>query len=89
MLKVTVKFFAFYRDMTGTEELTLEFPEGSNVRDLLRSLEEKFEGFRGKLLNRKVGSRSYILVRRGEWPDADDPLADGDEFYLFPPLGGG
>lgn len=89
MPKVTVRFFAFYKELAGTDKLTLDLPEGSNVRDLLRSLEERLDGFRGKLLERKVGSRSYILVRRGEWPSMEDLIADGDEFSLFPPLGGG
>lgn len=89
MPKVKVRFYAFYREIAGTNELSLELPEGSKVSDLLRMIEERFEGFRGKLLNREIGTRSYIIVRRGEWPHMEDPLAEGDEFSLFPPLGGG
>jgi len=88
-MRVNVKFHAFYKDIAGTDHVTFEMPEGSTVLDLLRAIEERFEGFRGKLLDRKVGSRSYILVRRGEWPGMEDALEDGDEFSLFPPLGGG
>ncbi len=89
MPKVKVRFFAFYREIAGTDEIYLELSEGSKVSDLLRVIEERLEGFKGKLLNRKIGARSYIIVRRGEWPNMDDPLAEGDEFSLFPPLGGG
>ena len=88
-MRVKVKFYAFYRDIAGADHAIFEMPEGSTVIDLLSAIEERFEGFRGRLINRKVGSRSYILVRRGEWPSMEDALNDGDEFSLFPPLGGG
>ncbi|MEM0017905.1 MAG: MoaD/ThiS family protein, partial [Candidatus Korarchaeum sp.] len=65
MPRVRVRFYAFYRELSGTDELSLELPEGSMVSDLLRAIEERFDGFKGKLLNRKIGTRSYILVRRG------------------------
>lgn len=89
MPEVRVRFYAFYRELAGTDEVSLNLPDGSRVSDLLRTIEERFDGFRGKLLNRRTGARSYILVRRGEWPDMEDPLNEGDEFSLFPPLGGG
>lgn len=89
MPSVKVRFYAFYRELAGADELSLELPEGSRVSDLLRAIEERFDNFKGKLLNRKIGSRSYILVRKGEWPDPEYPLNEGDEFSLFPPLGGG
>ena len=88
-VRVRVKLFALYRDLAGEREVELELPAGATVRDMLKALEERFPKLKGRLVERKGEQRNFILMRGGRWPDPDDPLRDGDEFALFPPVGGG
>ncbi len=88
-VRVRVKLFALYRELVGEKEVEVSLPEGSRVRDLLRALEESYPSLRGRLSERSGERRSFILMRGGRWPDMDDELRDGDEFALFPPVGGG
>ncbi len=88
-MKVRVKLFALYRELAGEKEVQLELPRGAKVMDMLKALEERFPRLRGRFTERKSEQRSYILMRGGRWPDLNEPLRDGEEFALFPPVGGG
>jgi molybdopterin converting factor small subunit len=41
-MHVKVRFYASFRELIGHEEVELELCEGSNLRDLLNKLNEKF-----------------------------------------------
>ena len=84
-----MKLFALYRELTGEREVEIELPDGAKVKDMLEALEERFPKLRGRLVERRGEQRSYILMRGGRWPDLNEPLRDGEEFALFPPVGGG
>ncbi len=88
-VRVRVKLFALYRELAGEREVELELPNGARVRDMLRALEDRFPKLRGRLTERRGEQRNFILMRGGRWPDPDDMLKEGDEFALFPPVGGG
>lgn len=90
MVRVRVKFFAIYRELTGEKEVQIELPPGAKVLDMLRLLEERYPKLRGKFTEGFEGNRSsYILMKGGRWPDLNDRIEDGEEFALFPPVGGG
>ncbi len=84
-----MKLFALYRELTGEREVEIELPDGAKVKDMLEALEERFPKLRGRLVERRGEQRNFILMRGGRWPDLEDRLRDGEEFALFPPVGGG
>ncbi len=88
-IRVKIKLFALYRELTGQKEVELELPEGATVWDMLKTLEERFPKLKGRLTERSGEQRNFILMRGGRWPDPGDRLREGDEFSLFPPVGGG
>ncbi len=88
-IRVKIKLFALYRELTGQKEVELELSDGATVMDMLKTLEERFPKLRGRFTERSREQRNFILMRGGRWPDPEDKLEDGDEFSLFPPVGGG
>ncbi len=88
-VRVRIKLFALYRELVGEKEVELELPDGATVRDMLKALEERFPKLRGRLVERKGEQRNFILMRGGRWPNINERLRNGEEFALFPPVGGG
>jgi sulfur-carrier protein len=81
-MMIRVLFFASLADIAGTPEITLDAPEQATVGSLLAGLAARFPAMdpnQGRILS-AVNSR---YVRR------DEPLHDGDEVALFPPVSGG
>ncbi len=76
-MNVTVRLFGSLRDYSdGDGLLTLDMSEGSNVRDLLGSLELPEGEIKIIMVNgRRVSS--YAVIR------------DGDRVGIFPPIAGG
>ena len=81
-MKVTVKFFASLRDMTGRRELHLEVREGLTVAELHRDLCARFP----RLVDH---SASLMYSVNAEYVPADYSLDDGDEVVFIPPVSGG
>lgn len=81
-MKVKVKLFALYRERAGTSELWLDLPEGASVQDALNSLAQRFPS-----LEELLGRAFFALNKR--YVQLQDPLKDGDELAVFPPVSGG
>ncbi len=81
-MRVTVKLFGAVREQTGAKDLSLELEEGARVRDLRARLAGELE------IVARFGERLRIS-RNLELADEDEPLADGDEIALLPPVSGG
>jgi molybdopterin converting factor subunit 1 len=81
-VKVTVKFFAAFRDMTGSRELNLEVREGLTVGELHRDLCARFP----HLANHGA---SLMYSVNAEYVPADHRLGEGDEVAFIPPVSGG
>jgi molybdopterin synthase catalytic subunit len=83
-MRVRVLPFGVSKDWLGPAAITLELPEGSLVADLLEDLTALLaarlpaEGFRG-----------IAVSVNAEYAHADDPLNEGDEVGLLPPVSGG
>ena len=83
-MRVRILPFGVLKDWLGTEAITLELPDGALVADLLGDLTVR------------LGSRLPANALRGvavsvnaEYARANDPLSEGDEVGLLPPVSGG
>lgn len=76
-VRVTVKLFAGVRERAGARERVLDLAEGALAGDVWTALELGTEPA-GLLLAR---NRAYVA--------RDEPLADGDEVAVIPPVSGG
>lgn len=77
---VQVLLFATYRQLSGVKELSLEVREGSSLRDIAKTLEERFAGLE---LNGALCAINEQYAR----PEAT--VAGGDTVAFFPPVSGG
>jgi MoaE-MoaD fusion protein len=74
---VTVRFFAGLRERAGLAERRLELPDAATVADVWPALE----------LGEEPGGVLYAVNK--EYAERAQPLADGDEVALIPPVSGG
>ena len=88
MPKVRVRLFAAFREAVGSKEVELDLPDGARVVDMLKELKARYPKL-GEMLKLEGEERTFILMKGGRWPGLDAELADGEEFALFPPVGGG
>ncbi len=80
-MKVTVKYYAKYRDIAGKMQDELEF-EKVNLEELINKVEEMYP----KLKNEKIN----LIVLNGRFvKDVSAEIKDGDTVSLFPPVSGG
>lgn len=81
-MRVTLLLFASLRDRTGVASLPLELREGACVRDAVALAGKQVAG----LSPLPAGVRA---ARNQAFSSLDEPLADGDELALLPPVSGG
>jgi molybdopterin synthase sulfur carrier subunit len=79
-MKVTVKFFARYRDIVGKSEIEVELGDGSTVASLIAKLSDQYTDF--------PADPSMVAVN-AEYVDNEVTLSKGDEVAFFPPFSGG
>ena len=78
--RVSVLFFARFRELAGTPRLEIEVPAGTSVEELLRRLREE-EGVDLPPDAAVAVNRSYASPSTG--------LSEGDEVAIVPPVAGG
>ena len=81
-MKVAVKLFAAARDLAGSEEVTLDIPEGSTVSDLRTELAGEFSQL-AELLPHALIAVDTCYARNS------DVIARDAEIALIPPVSGG
>ena len=81
-MSIKVKVFAVLKDRIGREELSLDFERGISCRDVLRHLENQFEGISPVLWH------SLVAVN-GQYADGSTLLEANDEMAILPPVSGG
>lgn len=81
-MKVTVHFFSFLRQLTGTTEMPVELPAPAMVADLLGELYRQHPRLR-------EAEKTMLIAVGVEFAKRDDGLKDGDVVSLMPPLQGG
>jgi molybdopterin synthase catalytic subunit len=81
-LRVRVRLFAIQRELAGTREVPLELDAGATVESAWQALVVMHPVL-------APGRPSVRFARNGEYVDATEPLADGDEVAFIPPVSGG
>lgn len=81
-MKVRIRLFAQQRQLTGWRERTIDLPEGSRVSSAWDALVSEWPIL-------APGTDSVRFARNAVYADADEPLADGDEVAVIPPVAGG
>ncbi|MCX7081571.1 MAG: MoaD/ThiS family protein [Pseudomonas sp.] len=80
-MKVTVKFFARYREALGVDSLSVEgdFASVDDVRVLLAQRDGA----------EVLSEQNLMCARNEDLCQLDEPLTDGDEVAFFPTVTGG
>lgn len=81
-MRVTVRYFAGHRDITGRSDEQVELADGATVGELWEALVTRYPrlaGYSGRLL--------YAVNQ--EFSSLSDALHEGDEVAFIPPVSGG
>jgi len=80
-MTVTVLLFASYADLLGTKQLDLELSPGATAGDALGQV-QTFPGAD------RLPSNPLIAVNE-RYARRDQPLSEGDQLAIIPPVAGG
>ncbi|HUG05835.1 MAG: molybdopterin converting factor subunit 1 [Chloroflexota bacterium] len=80
-MRVLVRLFASYREAAGVGRIELELPAGATVKDAIFTILKDHPLI--------AEGRQVVIARNREYVTPDEPLADGDEVALIPPVSGG
>ena len=81
-MQVRILFFAVLRDVAGSDERSMDLPEGATARSVWERLRKEYP--------RLAGWETPPLVAiNHEYSDASAPLHAGDELAFIPPVSGG
>ena len=81
-MKIRIRYFASFREITGLNEEILAVHEGASVAEVRALLLERYPRLQ------RIMERSVCAVNRG-YVAAEAALHDGDELVFIPPMGGG
>jgi len=81
-MRITVRLFALQRAQTGLRAYELELPDGADVAAAWTALVAELPVVAG-------AEGSARFARNGTYVGASEPLADGDELAVIPPVAGG
>ena len=81
-IRVRVRLFAVQRELAGAREVPLELDAGATVESAWQALVALHPVL-------APGRPSVRFARNGEYADATEPLAEGDEVACIPPVSGG
>jgi len=80
-VRVKVRYYASFRDVTGKQEEWIEVPEGITVQGIREHVRGLYE---------KIAGREQVLVAvNGSFPALDRVILEGDDVAFFPPVSGG
>jgi molybdopterin converting factor subunit 1 len=81
-VRVHVRLFAVQRELAGERDVPLELDAGATVESAWQALVARYPVL-------APGRPSVRFARNGEYVDAGEPLAEGDEVACIPPVSGG
>lgn len=79
-MKVIVKYFAIYKEMTGTHEEAIDLESGKSINELLDIIIKKY--------NLKNQDNMLVSLNH-DYIKKDVKLKDGDEVAIMVPTSGG
>ena len=80
-MRVRVRYYASFRDMTGKVEEWLEVSEGITVQGIREHVRSLYE---------KIARKDQVLVAvNGSFTALDRVIEEGDDVAFFPPVSGG
>ena len=81
-MKISVNFYSYFKDLTGSEQTAEELPDGSSISELLKKIFLRFP--------KLTAMEKAMLIAVGvDYQPRDHKLKNGDEVSLFPPVQGG
>ena len=81
-MTVRVRLFAIQRELAGAREVPLTLRDGATIDDGWAALVDRFPVL-------APGRSAVRFARNGNYAEPTDPLADGDELAVIPPVSGG
>ena len=82
-MEITVLFFSVFRDLAGTDRLLLELPDEPTT------VEEVAARIRSEHPSLREWEERTLLALNCNFAKGDEPVNDGDELALMPPVQGG
>ena len=79
-MKLTVKFFARYREIVGNDEIGIDVDDGATAAGLIARLAKEHPGF---------PADPHMVAVNAAYIEGDAALKPGDEVAFFPPFSGG
>ena len=80
-MRIHVKYFASFRDITGRREEVMEVPDGVTVEGLREHVKGLYE--------RMAGRDQVLVAVNGVFASLETVVEEGDEVAFFPPVSGG
>jgi molybdopterin converting factor subunit 1 len=80
-MTITVRLFALGRELVGRAELALVLAAGATANDVVQHLQAEYPAFERL--------PSFVLAVNNDYAERDEPLHDGDEVAIIPPVSGG
>jgi molybdopterin converting factor small subunit len=81
-MHVILKFFSFFQDLMGVDQMSVDLPEGTTVSDVFDLLSEPIK----RLF---PDEKQVILMVNDKHASPETILKDGDVLRFLPVLGGG
>lgn len=81
-MRIRVLAFARLRELIGAGSQSVDLPQGSVAADLWSEMALRHAGL-------QMLAESTRIARNGHIVTFSEPLEDGDEVALLPPVGGG
>lgn len=79
-MKITIKFFALYREIIGKNDIAIEVKPETTTATLSTDLSKKYPGF---------PTNPSMIAVNSEFVESDYKIKDGDEVAFLPPFSGG
>jgi MoaE-MoaD fusion protein len=80
-MRVSVRLFAGLRERAGSNRVEIELPEGACVADVLAAMAATPVG--------ELRPRECVVAVNREYAESHEPVREGDEVALVPPVSGG
>jgi molybdopterin converting factor subunit 1 len=84
-MRVKLLYFGVLKDMLGASEEGIDLPEGATAGDLVRILRERTSNI---LMEERLWQSLAVAINR-HYASSQQPLREGDEVALLPPVSGG